>query len=72
MPLTRLMPDRYQASHMQRFTEWSTTGVSRLVGTTVEFVGRRKDGSEFPLEVSLSTWSTAHEHYVTGIWSKSW
>ena len=27
----------------------------------------RKDGSEFPLEISLSTWSTAHGHYVTGI-----
>jgi PAS domain S-box-containing protein len=66
-PLTRLMPERYHASYMQRLTEWSTTGVSRLVGTTVEFCGRRKDGSEFPLEVSLSTWSTAHGTYVTGI-----
>jgi PAS domain S-box-containing protein len=67
MPLTRLMPDRYQASHRQRFAAWSTTGVSRLVDTTVEFTGRRKDGSEFPVEVSLSTWSAAHEHYVTGM-----
>jgi signal transduction histidine kinase len=27
----------------------------------------RQDGREFPLEISLSTWSTAHGHYVTGI-----
>ena len=66
-PFTRLIPDRYHASYVQHFTEWSTTGTSRLVGTTVEFFGRRKDGSEFPLEVSLSTWSTARENYVTGI-----
>ena len=66
-PLTHRMPARSHAAHVQRFTQWSDTGASRLVGTTVEFVGVRKDGGEFPLEISLSTWSTAHGHYVTGI-----
>ncbi len=66
-PLTRLMPARYHAAHGQRFAEWSATGSSRLIGTTTEFSGARKDGSEFPLEVSLSTWSTAQRAYVTGI-----
>lgn len=66
-PLTRLMPARYQAAHVQHFQQWSTTGAARLVGATAEFTGVRKDGSEFPLEVSLSTWSTAHGDYVTGI-----
>ena len=66
-PLTRLIPARYQTVHRQRFAHWATTGASRLVGTTVEFSGMRKDGSEFPLELSLSTWSTVHGHYVTGM-----
>lgn len=65
--LTRLMPAHYQAAHGQRLTQWSATGAAHLIGTTTECSGVRKDGSEFPLEVSLSTWSTAHGDYVTGI-----
>jgi PAS domain S-box-containing protein len=65
--LTRLMPERYHAAHTQHFTQWSSTGSSRLVGTTVEFAGVRKDGRELPLEISLSTWSTAYGNYVTGM-----
>jgi PAS domain S-box-containing protein len=66
-PLTRLMPSRYHAAHRQHFTQWATTGVLRLAGTPVEFAGVRKDGSEFPLELSLFTWATAHDRYVTGM-----
>jgi PAS domain S-box-containing protein len=66
-PLTRLIPIRCQAEHAQRFAQWSATGAAHLIGTITEFSGVRKDGREFPLELSLSTWSTAHGHYVTGI-----
>jgi PAS domain S-box-containing protein len=66
-PLTRLIPARDQADHAQRLTQWSATGVAHLIGTITEFSGVRKDGGEFPLEMSLSTWSMGHDHYVTGI-----
>jgi PAS domain S-box-containing protein len=66
-PLTRLIPTCDQEAHGQRLTQWSATGAAHLIGTTTECSGVRKDGSEFPLEMSLSTWSTAYGHYVTGI-----
>jgi PAS domain S-box-containing protein len=67
MPLTRLIPARYQEAHAQAFAQWATTGRSRLMGTTVEWSAVRKDGREFPIEVSLSTWATTQGTYVTGI-----
>jgi PAS domain S-box-containing protein len=66
-PLTRLIPAGDQADHTAGLPQWSATGAAHLIGTITEFSGVRKDGSEFPLEMSLSTWSTAHGHYVTGI-----
>jgi PAS domain S-box-containing protein len=65
--LVHLMPQRYHRLREARFAERAAARVFRLAGRTVEFNGRRKDGSEFPLEISLSTWSTAHGHYVTGM-----
>jgi two-component system nitrogen regulation response regulator GlnG len=66
-PLSRLIPARYQEAHTQAFARWATTGHAHLMGMTVEWVGVRKDGSEFPLELSLSLWSTTQGCYVTGI-----
>ena len=39
-PLTRLIPARYQAAHAQRLTQWSATGASHLVGTTIGVLRR--------------------------------
>jgi two-component system, sensor histidine kinase and response regulator len=34
-------------------------------GETLEIVGKRKDGSSFPLEISVSEWTTGVEHFYT-------
>jgi PAS domain S-box-containing protein len=67
MPLAHLMPTRYRQAHTHAFGRWTATGDLHLLGTTLEWAGVRKDGREFPLELSLSTWSTAQGKYVTGI-----
>jgi PAS domain S-box-containing protein len=53
-PLTRLMPSEFADRHRTGFERFLQTRVPRLVGQTVELPGRRQQGSEFPLELSLS------------------
>ena len=66
-PLTLLMPERYRHAHAEGFERFLRTGEARVIGKTVEMAGLRKDGSEFPAEVSLSTWRTREGVFFTGI-----
>jgi PAS domain S-box-containing protein len=66
-PLVRLMPSRYHRLHDARFAQRVAARGVRLAGRTLELDGRRHDGTELPLELSLSTWSTARGRYVTAM-----
>ncbi|MFI3157212.1 MAG: EAL domain-containing protein [Methylococcaceae bacterium] len=66
-PLTMLMPDRYRDQHLIGMHRVLSGGVSDINGKTVELAGLRKDGSEFPLELSLAKWETAEGWFVTAI-----
>jgi PAS domain S-box-containing protein len=52
-PLTMLMPERFHDAHRRGMRRYVETREARVVGRTVELAGRRKDGTEFPLELSL-------------------
>lgn len=56
--ITNLMPARYRKAHREGFRRVVSGGETRLVGKTVEFAALRKDGSEFPVEFSLSASGT--------------
>jgi PAS domain S-box-containing protein len=60
-PLTLLMPERFRVTHRDGFARYLSTREARVVGRTVELVGLRKDGSEFPVELSLATWQREGE-----------
>src|SRR5438874_1224539 len=53
-PLTILMPERFHEAHQRGLQRFLATGEARVIGTTVQLAGKRKDGSEFPLNLSLS------------------
>jgi PAS domain S-box-containing protein len=65
--LTSLMPEVYQAADKAEIARHDATGDSPLIGKSVELKGLRKDGSEFPLELSLNTWMTGQERFYCGI-----
>lgn len=66
-PLSRIMPERYRESHRQGLERFRTTGETHVIGKTVELHGLRKNGSEFPLELNLSTWKTSEGTFFSGI-----
>jgi PAS domain S-box-containing protein len=66
-PLTVLMPERFREPHRKSLSRVSETGEAKLIGKTVELMGRRKDGREFPLELSLSMWTSGVRRFFTGI-----
>lgn len=65
--LGAVMPKRFRASHEKGMRRVVTTGRSKIIGRTVEVGGLRKDGTEFPLELSLSQWKTAEGVFFAGV-----
>ncbi len=66
-PITSIIPERYREAHKKGIGRVISTGESNIIGKTVELVGLRKDGSEFPLELSLSKWKTKEGIFFSGI-----
>jgi len=65
--LTFIMPGRYRSGHENGIRLTFEKRQSDLIGKTVEMCGLRKNGSEFPLELSLATWETREGTFFTGI-----
>src|SRR5207245_3337443 len=66
-PLTLLMPPHYHEPHSRAIARVTQTGESRLAGQTIELTGLRKDGTEFPLELSLAMWKAKTGTFFSGI-----
>jgi PAS domain S-box-containing protein len=66
-PLTMLLPSRYHDGHLAGMARMQAGGEKHIIGKIVEVEGRRKDGSEVPLELSLAEWRVTDGRFYTAI-----
>jgi PAS domain S-box-containing protein len=50
-----LVPAKYYSGHQKAFSEFSKNGKGAAIGQTLELTALRKDGEEFPVELSLNS-----------------
>jgi PAS domain S-box-containing protein len=62
-----LLPVRYRKAHTRHRKKYYSNPHFRPIGFGLELAGRRKDGSEFPVEISLNPMETADGVFVTSI-----
>ena len=65
--LTSVISKRFHEVFREEVKRVISAGESDLIGKVVEVAGVRKDGSEFPLELSLAIWKTREETFFTAI-----
>jgi PAS domain S-box-containing protein len=66
--LDRLLPGRFRAVHAQHVETFARTGATaRVMGRTGQLTALRRDGSEFPIEATISQAAVRGEQLLTVI-----
>jgi PAS domain S-box-containing protein len=65
--LRLLIPPRHLEHHETGMARVLAGGPHHIIGTTMEAEGRREDGSEFPLNLSLSEWQIGPQKFFTAV-----
>ncbi len=65
--VTLIIPERFHKNHKKGLERFIKTGKPKVIGETLELVGLRKDGSEFPLELTISNWEIKDKIVFTAI-----
>jgi PAS domain S-box-containing protein len=62
-----LMPQPHRGAHDSYMANFARTGQGGIIGVGREVMGRRKDGSEFPMELAVSEFLHGNRRHFTGI-----
>lgn len=63
-PVELLLPEHLRAAHVAHRTRYMQAPRTRPVGVGLDLVGHRKDGSQFPIEISLRPIRIEHTLHV--------
>ena len=66
-PIEILIPDTVRARHVDQRSAYQMAPHPRSMGKGLDLQGQRKDGSTFPLEVSLNHFQVADQRFVMGL-----
>ena len=65
--VTLLMPERYKQKFIDNLERFKSTGNHERDGKTFESYGLKRDGTEFPFEISIATWGSKGNKFTTSI-----
>ncbi len=65
--LTLIMPEKFRKAHAKGISRYVSTRKSRVVGKSYEVCALKKDGTEIPVELSLSSWEKKDDIFFTAI-----
>ena len=66
-PIEILVPEDFRAIHQKHRARYSNCPVTRAMGSGLVLNGQRKDGSRFPVEISLSPVKSGNGFRITAI-----
>lgn len=61
-----IIPERYREAHRRGLQRFSTTGEGPILNKRIEITALRRDGSEFPAELSVSPMKRAGTFFFSG------
>jgi PAS domain S-box-containing protein len=64
--ISRLMPEPYRSAHDAYIRNYLRTGTKRIIGIGREVLGQRKDGSTFPMHLSVGEFIITGKRYFIG------
>ena len=63
----QIIPDQFRDTHRTSLKQVVITGQTNFTDKTLRYEGLRKDGTQFPVEMSLASWTTIEGVFFTAI-----
>lgn len=65
--IEKLIPERFQKNHFNLMNDYFKSPHEKKMGEGINLFGKRKNGTEFPIEVSLSPIRSGDEFFATAL-----